>query len=124
MPLRVTNSTDKEGRWFTYSGDIEFLVRPLTASVMRDIEKQSQTGRNVLDPKTKKWIPEVDDAKKDDLLTDYLVQDWRCVVDENDAALPVNLENKKKVLNLLPVFDFVWQCGTSLDILPELQKNL
>ena len=123
MPLKLVKETNSEGRWFTYAADIELKIRPVLGTSIREIELSAQTGRKVVDPKTRKMVPEVDEKKREDLLTDYIIEDWKGVVDEENHPVPVTLENKKALLNLLQISDFVWESAKSLDILVERVKN-
>lgn len=124
MPLKLRKeATTPGGKWFTYAGDIEFKIRPLLSTSIKEIELQARTGRQVTDPRTKRLVPEVDEIKRENLLADYLLEDWRGVIDEEDKPVPVTLENKKALLNLVQISDFVWESARSLDILVERQKN-
>jgi hypothetical protein len=123
MPLKLSNETNKEGKWFTYATDIELKIRPILGTSIREIELSAQTGRQVVDPRTRKMVPEIDEKKRDELLTDYIIEDWRGVVDDDDKPVPVTLENKKALLNLVQISDFVWESARSLDMIVERQKN-
>jgi len=123
MPLKLMKQQSTEGKWFRFTGDVEFKIRPLLATTVRDIEASAQTGRQITDPRSKRQVPEIDEKKREDLLTDYLLEDWKNVLDEDDKPVPVSLENKKALMNLLAVSDFIWESARSLDILLDLAKN-
>jgi len=123
MPLKLTKQQSTDGRWFKFNSDIEFKVRPLLATTVREIETSAQTGRQIADPRNKRLVPEIDEKKREDLLTDYLLEDWKGVIDEEDNQVPITLENKKALMNLLAISDFIWESARSLDILTELAKN-
>jgi hypothetical protein len=123
MPLKLSNETNKEGKWFTYATDIELKIRPILGTSIKEIELSAQTGRQVVDPRTRKMVPEIDEKKRDELLTDYIIEDWRGVVDDDDKPVPVTLANKTALLNLVQISDFVWESARSLDMVVERQKN-
>lgn len=123
MPLKLSNEINKEGKWFNYATDIELKIRPILGTSIKEIELSAQTGRQVVDPRTRKMVPEIDEKKRDELLTDYIIEDWRGVVDDDDKLVPVTLENKKALLNLVQISDFVWESARSLDMIVERQKN-
>lgn len=125
MPLKLSKKDPAakiEGKWFTFAGDVEFKVRPLLGTVLRELSSASRTGRMVAD-RNGRMVAQVDDEKYNDLLTDYLLEDWRGVVDEAGAAVPVNLENRKALLDMSAISDFVWERARALDILADQLKN-
>jgi hypothetical protein len=126
MPLKLSKkdpAAKVEGKWFTFAGDVEFKVRPLLGTILRELSNAARTGRMVADPKSGRMVAQVDDEKYNELLTDYLLEDWRGVVDEAGAALPVTLENRKALLDMSAISDFVWERARALDILTEQVKN-
>jgi hypothetical protein len=124
MPLRISKKSS-EGRWEKFGGDIEFKIRPLTAEIMKRLTESARTGRMVLEPKSGRMIPEIDNEKLEELVRDHLIEDWRGVEDDADppASLPCTSETKKAVLDNLSVQDFVFERARSADILPERSKN-
>lgn len=123
MPLKLNKEKDQEGKWFVYSGDVELKIRPLLGTTLRELTLSAQSGRMVTDPRTKKMVPEVDPVKLDDLLTDYLIEDWRSIEDEQGNPLSATLESKKTLMNHVAVADFVWESARALDLVSERSKN-
>jgi hypothetical protein len=124
MPLKVNRDAKQgEGRWFRYAADVEFKIRPLLATTIREMGRAAETGRQVMDQKTGKMVAEVDDKKLDDIVKDYLLEDWKGVEDEAGDPLPVSLDAKRALMDLVAIAEFVWQSARALDITEERVKN-
>jgi hypothetical protein len=125
MPLKLSALTNTEGKWCPYQDDFEIRIRPLFSNTIAELSEQARTGRMVRDPRTGKQVPEVDPAKLEELMTDYLVEDFKGLVDDQDPPqpVPVTLANKKALINSSAIGEFVWNEARALNVLPERAKN-
>lgn len=106
------------GNWFSYAEGVEFKIRPLTTAILRDLRKQVSVKRMLPDARTGKFVPteEVDDDKFNDVVSEYLIEDFKGIGNAEGELLPVTLENKKLILDKIPLRDFIWNAAQSLDI--------
>lgn len=113
------------GVWGTFSEGVRIKVRKLTAEVISGVRKQYTRIDMEVDPKSRRMVPveKVSDEKYDDAMTDYLIEDFAGLGDGEGIALPVTLESKKRILNYLPLKDFVWAFAQSMDTTEEQEKN-
>lgn len=124
--LKIKKSTDKEeGRWFKYAAGVEFKIRPLTGNILREIRKASSTTSMQPDPKTRRMVAveDVNDEKFDEAVTDYILEDFKGVGDEEGNLFDPTIENKKRIMDQLPLRDFIWSAAQSLDVGEEQIKN-
>lgn len=126
--LKIKKQTavkNSQGQRFEYAEGVAFWVRPLTATVLRDLRKQCIKTKLEFDPKSRKMesIEEIDGEKFDTLLTDHILDLWEGVGGEDGQPLPVTLESKKMILDQLPLRDFIWAMAQSLDTSEAEAKN-
>lgn len=123
--LKISKTENAAGRWIDYTDGVAFKVRPLTGTVLRDLRKQVSTIRMAPDPKSGKFVPfeEIDDEKFNDIMSDYLLEDYRGIGDETGEVLAVTLENKKLILNQIALKDYIWNAAQALDFEEAKVKN-
>lgn len=123
--IKKIESDLPEGRWFTYSEGVEFQVRPLTGEVLRRLRKQVTTTKMEVDPGSRRMVPveKVNDEKLEEVMTDYLIQDFKGIGISSDRAMEVSLENKKLIMDQIPLREFIWASAQSLDVGQEQIKN-
>ena len=123
--LKIKKEGSTEGKWFKYSDGVEFKIRPLTGTVMRELRKTAVKINMELDPKTRRMIPveDVNDEKLEEALADYILEDFKGVGDEAGNVFEPTLENKKLIMDQLPLKDFIWAAAQSLDVGEEQIKN-
>jgi hypothetical protein len=124
--LKLEKKTvESEGRWFEYAPGVEIKIRPLTGDILREIRKPAVKTKMEVDQRSRKMIPveTVDDVLLDDLVTDYLIEDFKGIGDSASHALEVNLASKKLILDQIPLKEFIWASAQSLDIEAEQIKN-
>lgn len=123
--LKKIDSATVEGKWFSYSDGIEFQIRPMTGQVMKGLRKKSSTTKMEADPLSRKLVAvdRIDEAKLDDTLTDYLIQDFKGIGSDPDTPLDVTMENKKMIMDQIPLREFIWASAQSLDIEAQQIKN-
>lgn len=118
-------ATTDEGRWITYAPGVEIKVRPLTSSRIRGLRKAATTSRMAIDPDTRKMgaIDDFDQEKFEASMADYLIEDFKGIGDAAGNPLPVDLANKRLILDQVQVRDFVWAAAQSLDVTQDETKN-
>ena len=123
--LKINTKNSQEGKFFAYTKGVEFKIRPLTGQVLRELRKKVTTTRMEADPTTRKMVAveDVDNDKLDELIADYMLEDWKGIGDEAGVPLPVCLESKKSILNQIPLREFIWSAAQALDIEQEQEKN-
>lgn len=127
--LKKQTSEIPQSQRFEYSKGVAFYVRPLTGKVMRELREQCSKTKMELNRQTRKMEPveDVDDAKLEDLLADYLLEKWEGVEiqagDGGSLPLAVTLESKKLIFDQMALKDFIWAAAQSLDITELEQKN-
>ena len=116
-------STD--GKWITYAEGVEFKVRPLTSSVLREIRKSVVKVRMELDPQSRRMVPveEVDNEAFDAALADYMIEDFKGISNDKDEPLPLDLSSKQLILDQIALRDFIMATAQALDITAERSKN-
>jgi hypothetical protein len=123
--LKKVSAESAEGKWFPYSDGIEIKIRPMTGQVMRDLRKSASTTKMEADPLSRKLVAvdRIDEAKLEDILNEYLIEDFRGIGSDSETALEVNLDSKKLIMDQIPLREFIWSCAQSLDIEGAQIKN-
>lgn len=126
--LKIKNQTaieNSQGQRFEYAEGVAFWVRPVTASVLRNLHRQCTKTKVEFDKKSRKMEPtgDIDGEKLENLLADYIIEKWEGVCGENGQPLPVTLESKRMILDQLPLRDFIWAVAQSLDTTEAEAKN-
>lgn len=124
--LKLTKKTvTGEGRWFEYAEGLEIKIRPLTGEIMKEVRKPAVKIKMEVLPGSRKMAPveTVDDNLLNDLLADYLIEDFKGIGGDDGQALPLTLDSKKLILDEIPLREFVWASAQALDMGTELPKN-
>lgn len=126
--LKIKKSISPENtssQRFEYQAGVAFWIRPLTGTVLRDLRKQCTKTKMEFNPQTRKMEPveEIDEAKLEDLLAEYILEKWEGVGGEDGQPLPATLESKKLILDQLALRNFIWAATQSLDFTGDEQKN-
>jgi hypothetical protein len=126
---KQTSGEKPQSQRFEYSKGVVFYVRPLTGVILRDLREQCTKTRMELNRQSRRMEPveDVDDAKLEDLLADYILETWEGVEiqagDGGSLPLAVTLESKKLILDQIALREFIWAAAQSLDISEVEQKN-
>jgi hypothetical protein len=116
-----------DGVWGTFAPGLKVQVRKLTSEVIGGIRKKCVTTTMEVNTKSRVLVTaeHLDEEKYDDAMTDYLIQDFsKGFVDEaDDMPLPVTLDSKKRMLNVLPLKDWIWSFAQAMDTTEEQAKN-
>jgi hypothetical protein len=123
--LKKTEPQGTEGRWFTYADGVEFQIRPLTGQVLRKLRLEAVTTKMEFDQKKGRHIPveTVNDEKLEDVTADYLIQDFKGIGVSENQVMEATLENKKIIMDQIPLREFIWSSAQSLDIEADQVKN-
>ena len=123
--LKISANPSRESRRFEYAPGVAFWVRPVTASILQELRRGCLTSRLAPNPRTRQLenLDELDDAKFDAALADYILERWEGVAGEDGEALPVTAQNKKLVLDQLALSEFIWAAAKSLDTAGAELKN-
>lgn len=121
-PISPENTS---GQRFQYQEGVAFFIRPITSTILRGLRQQcvKMEAKFNLQAKAMEPVEDVDAAKLDDLLSDYIISGWEGIGAEDGQPLPVTLENKKLILDQLPLREFIWAAAQSLDFTGAEQKN-
>jgi len=116
--LGFDNNNWPEGVWGKFAEGVDVKVRKLTAEATRELKKpfiKTEMTVNTLSRRMEPVERIGDPEKYDDALTDYLIEDFTGIGDEAGNPLPVNLESKKRIMNHLPLRDWVWAFAQSVE---------
>lgn len=88
-----------DSAWVAYKGDVELLIRPLSSSKQEEFKAaatrkhvESIGGRRVT-------VDKIDDQKYEELLRDWIVEDWKGFMDKKKNAIVCTKEVKLKILD-------------------------
>ena len=116
--LGFDNSKWPEGVWGKFTDGVEIKVRKLTAESVRELKKPFLKTEMTLNTASRRMEPveQIGDPEKyDDALTDYLIEDFKGIGDQDGNPLPVTLESKKRIMNQLTLRDWVWALAQSVE---------
>lgn len=116
--LGFDNENWPEGVWGTFSQGVEIKVRKLTAEAIRELRKPFLKTEMVPNASSRRMelSEQIDNQEKyDDAVTDYLIEDFRGIGDEDGNSLPLDLESKKRIVNHLALKDWIWTFAQSIE---------
>lgn len=121
--LIIRKNKEMNAVWCEYEEGVEFLIGPLTSIKVLDLRSQCEKSIIVTNAKTKEpeIKDEIDHEKYNDLLIDYLIQDWKGVKDELENDLECILENKKEAMNIPELSEYIIDMGKKLPKLSNKQ---
>jgi hypothetical protein len=125
MLILSKKTIDSEGRWFEYAPGVEIKIRPLTGETLRDVRKPAVKVKMEVDPRSRKMVSAetVDDELLENLLADYLIEDVKGIGGDDGQPLSLTTENKRLILDHIPLREFVWASAQSLDMEEDQAKN-
>ncbi|MDD5207741.1 MAG: hypothetical protein PHS17_20090 [Desulfobacterales bacterium] len=107
------------GVWGNFTATARLKIRKLTQEIVQTLRKPFVTTEMEVDPKSRRMMPvdKLDTDKYNDAITDYLIEDWNeeFVDDETGDLLPKSLDSKKRIMNYLPVNDWIWGFAQAID---------
>lgn len=123
--LCIRKNNKKEPVWCEYQEGVEFLVSPLTGTIIEEIKKPFIKNSIGTNPITKEIeiIEKVDDEKYSDAITDYLIQEWKGIGDDQENILACNLENKKAVMDVADISNFIFESAKKIPTLSAKKVN-
>ncbi|HNU70852.1 MAG TPA: hypothetical protein PKL48_03965 [Thermodesulfobacteriota bacterium] len=86
-----------EGVWHHFKGPIEFCLRPLAPKKLRELRKLATVRKW----KRHQMMEDVDDDKLEELLNDWMIENWRGLT-KNGQEFPCTTENRKYVMDYCP----------------------
>jgi hypothetical protein len=101
-----------------FSDGVEVKVRKLNAEAVRELRKPFIKTEMVLNASTRRMEPVErigDPEKYDDALTDYLIEDFTGIGDEEGNPLPVNLREQEAHHESLGAEDWIWAFAQSVE---------
>ena len=113
-----TKRKEWPGVWSTYRHGVRTQIRPVTKDVYvrfqseairEDMDSRGQIGKNI------------DDAKLDRLLFDYMIEAWEGFLDPQQKPLACDIKNKLAVINAIPDYG-VWVLKQSETIGLQYEK--
>jgi hypothetical protein len=108
------------GVFFSFKDDEEgggVTLRLSTAAVIEEITKKCSKKRVEFKRGQRFEVIDEDIDKKDSMLWDYVIMDWKGICDEKGDPIPCNSDNKKLLMrNSVQFSSFVGAC---LDILND-----
>jgi hypothetical protein len=116
--LGFDNSNWPKGVWGKFAEGVEVKVRKLTNEAVRELRKPFMKAEMTLNTSNRRMeaVEHIGDPEKyDDALTDYLIEDFTGIGDDEGNPLPVNLESKKRIMNHLALRDWVWAFAQSVE---------
>lgn len=116
--LGFDNNNWPAGVWGKFSDGVKVKVRKLTAEAVRELRKPFIKTEMILNTSSRRMEPVEhigDPEKYDDALTDYLIEDFTGIGDEEGNQLPVTLESKKRIMNHLALKDWIWAFAQSVE---------
>lgn len=107
-----------EGAWGTYQEGVRLKVRKLTNEIMRELRKPFVRVEMELDSRSRRMVPveKVDLEKLDEALSDYLIEDFEGIGNEDGAVLSVDLESKKRIMNQPALNEWVMAFAQSIEV--------
>ena len=124
--LGFDNDNWPAGIWGTFSEGVEVKVRKLTAEAVRELRKPFLKVEMVVNTSSRQMEPREqvkDPDKYDDALTDYLIEDFKGIGDEEGNSLPVTLESKKRMMNNLALKDWIWAFAQSIETSQQIKNE-
>jgi len=126
--MRINLDELNPGVFFTWPGEPEdskkgITVRPLSGSAIKLINKQTLISSKIkFTKKGQQYTDEIyNEAKKEELIADYCIVDWKGLEGEDGKAIPCTAENKSKIMNEHPLLmEFVTD---KIDSITEFQAE-
>ena len=136
-----TPNLDAEGQWFKFKvrgEELDLKIRPFSAEVYNKIRKSHRSTKIEKDMSTRQ-VAKIEVFDEDSItedIIDYLLEDFKGIVDETGTILLATKTNKKLLCSLLPasdddtsVFDFIFGKARDIAAISEeefkrIEKNL
>ena len=127
LKLRAV-TVDTEGQWFdfTVQGEtVRLKIRPLNTEMVNAIRDRYKKIKKV----NGFTMPEYDEKKIVDDMADHVLEDVEGIGDEAGKPLAVNLQNKKRVMNIppaegeQPISEFIYEKARELCIIREEEQE-
>jgi len=98
MIIDITKLEDAQ--WVEYREGFDLLIRPLSSSKRSEIEKKATTLVTKFVKGRRQQVSELDSDKMEELLLDWIIKDWRGLVNPDKNKIACDLATK------LLIFDY------------------
>jgi hypothetical protein len=120
--LCIRKNRKNDPVWCEYEAGVEFLINPLTGTVVEELRKPFIKRSIGTNPETKQVevreaMSKEDEDKFNDVIIDYVIADWKNVYDEDEVLLECNLENKKAAMDISDIASFVFASARAIPTL-------
>lgn len=107
-----------EGIWGNPMEGVRIQVRRIDADIFSELRKPLTISTMELDRKTRQYVPveKVDSDAFNDVVTNYIIQNFEGFIDKGRNPLEVNLENKKKLMKKPVLSEWVWAMANALEV--------
>lgn len=97
--MKIDLNNMEKSVWVEMQPGVEFLIRPLSASKRSELEEQASKERMELVQGRRQKVRKVDDQKFEELMRDWIVEDWKGLNDQDNKAIPCTTELKMTILD-------------------------
>jgi len=123
--MKINFDAIGEGVWVEWKDGVRVKIRPLPVSKTTELQKKATTKKMEFVAGRRQVVETVDDEQFNDLLQEWLLEDWSGWDDQNDEPIPCNPKTIKAILDYFHEFRlFVVMTGGELeDHRQEQQKE-
>ena len=97
--MKIDLNSLNESAWAQYRPGVRLKVRPLSSSKREEFEKLATSNRIEFVNGRRQTVKEPDQEKMEELIRDWIVEDWEGLVDQDDNAIPCTKEMKVLILD-------------------------
>ena len=98
MAINLSNANKEEGIWVEYDEDVSFKIRHLSPKKTQDMRK-GFLKRKTIGGMVHEEMTEKDQKSFDNALFDYMIEDWKGIVLDENVPAECTKENKIKLMN-------------------------
>jgi len=114
-----------ESAWVPYEGDVELLVRPLSSSKQDEFDKAATADKIEFVGGRRVTVKKRDEEKYEELLRDWIVEDWKGFVDPEKNPIPCTKEVKIQILDHMhKLRRFALDAALDLHAIKQEQQDL
>lgn len=110
-----------EGVWGTYAPGVRLKIRKLTSDAIGGIRKPFVRLEMEVDKASRRMMPveKVETDAFDDALTNYLIEAYEGLGDDEGNPLPDDLASRKAIMNDLTLRDWIWAFAQSQEVIAQ-----
>lgn len=99
--MKIDLSKLDDSAWVKYEGGVELKIRPLSASKQEALKNKASSNQIEFVNGRRVTVQKLNDREYEELLRDWIIEDWRGIVDQGDEPIPCTLEMKMPILDHL-----------------------